>query len=157
MTGHRRYYALVAAIGLLVAGLPALSGTWQRENSERDAVRQVTALEQRWLQNEENPDVLEAILAEDFVHVLPMGFVTKRDQLDYMRKHPQPRSGRREFEQLRVRVYGTAAIANGIVREEPGDGQPARRTIFTDVFAYRDGSWAAVNGQELPLDSERGR
>jgi hypothetical protein len=26
-----------------------------------------------------------------------------------------------------------------------------RKTLFTDVFAYRDGKWQAVSAQELPL------
>jgi hypothetical protein len=155
MTPYLKQHALVAATVLLILRFSASSGTWQAESALRDGEQQVTALEHRWLENEGNPDVLESILAEDFVHVLPLGFVTKREQLDYMRKHPQTRPGNHEFEQLRVRVYGATAIANGIVRTEPGKGQPAQRTIFTDVFVYRDARWAAVNAQELTLDLEK--
>jgi hypothetical protein len=111
----------------------------------------VEALERRWLAAENDPDALEPILADDFVHVLPAGFVTKREQLDFMRSHPAPVDGTtHRFEDLRVRVYGAAAVATGIVVATSPDGT-VRRTAFTDVFAYRRGTWQAVNAQELPL------
>ncbi|MGH9764542.1 MAG: hypothetical protein ACREDR_34710 [Blastocatellia bacterium] len=28
------------------------------------------------------------------------------------------------------------------------DGTETRRTVFTDVFVYRDGKWQAINAQE---------
>ncbi|HEX5474121.1 MAG TPA: nuclear transport factor 2 family protein [Vicinamibacterales bacterium] len=112
----------------------------------------IVDLEQTWLASEDNPSALESILADDFVHVLSSGFVTKGEQLDFMRRHPAPRSGDRHFQDLRVRVYGSAAIANGIVAARAADGKP-QKTIFTDVFAYRNGKWQAVNAQELPLSA----
>jgi hypothetical protein len=39
--------------------------------------QEVRTLEQRWLENEDRPDVLQSILADDFVHVLPSGFISK--------------------------------------------------------------------------------
>ncbi|HEX4567222.1 MAG TPA: DUF4440 domain-containing protein [Vicinamibacterales bacterium] len=57
---------------------------------------------------------------------------------------------RQRFEELRVRVFGTAAIATGIVAATATDGK-TRKTAFTDVFAHRDGRWSAVNAQETPL------
>lgn len=37
-----------------------------------------------------------------------------------------------------------------------GDGK-LRKTIFTDVFAYRAGRWQAVNAQELPFEESARR
>lgn len=119
------------------------------------AERQVEALERHWLAVEDDPAALEPILADDFVHVLPMGFISKREQLDFMRAHPVPASERpteRHFEDLRVRVYGTAGIATGTVVATMPDGK-VRKTNFTDVFAYREGKWRAVNAQETPLSA----
>ena len=31
----------------------------------------------------------------------------------------------------------------------------ADRTVFTDVFAYRDGRWVAINAQETPVATLR--
>src|SRR5215831_12596723 len=120
-----------ATVALLVlapqARQPVTPGTGQQ--------RALEALEQRWLGVEDDPSALESILADDFIHVLPSGFVTKREQLDFMRAHPAPNDGIvRRFEDLRVRVYGTAAVATGIVAAAAPDGT-VHRTRFSDVFA----------------------
>jgi ketosteroid isomerase-like protein len=115
------------------------------------ARRQVEALEHRWLASENDPAALDDILADDFLHVVPQGIITKNEQLTFMRAHPASNDGStRRFEELRVRVFGTAAIATGIVAATATDGT-TRKTAFTDVFAYRSGRWRAVNAQETPL------
>ena len=136
-----------ATLALLVLAPPAR----QPATPGTDQQRALEALEQRWLGVEDDPSALESILADDFIHVLPMGFVTKREQIDYMRAHPAPKDGTtRRFDDLRVRVYGIAGVATGIVVATAPDGK-TDRTAFTDVFAFRDGRWQAVNAQELPL------
>jgi ketosteroid isomerase-like protein len=119
--------------------------------------RAVEALEARWLAAEQDAAALDDILADDFVHVLPQGIVTKAEQLAFMRAHPAPEAGgTRRFEDLRVRVFGTAAVATGIVVATARDGT-VQKTAFTDVFAYRGGRWRAVNAQETPLQEPRRR
>jgi ketosteroid isomerase-like protein len=117
-----------------------------------DRQRAVLELEQSWLAAENDPAALGSILADDFVHVLPFGFVRKAEQIEFLRSHPGARSERetRRFGDLRVRVYGDTAIANGIVLATGTDGK-VRKTIFTDVFVYRRGAWQAVNAQELVM------
>ena len=112
---------------------------------------EVKAVEQRWLENEDRPDVVQSILADDFVHVLTVGFISKEDQLAFLRKHPNAFPGSKHFEELRVRIYGDVAIATGIVSTIHDPAAKAKRTAFTDVFVRRDGKWLAVNAQELPL------
>ena len=122
--------------------------------SAQKSEQELLELEDHWLQVEDDPDALEAILAADFLHVVPVGIITKGEQLSFMRKHPG--SGRkpdRRFEGMHVRVYGTVGIVNGMVVETAGSTL-VRRTLFTDVFAYRDGQWQAVNAQELPSARE---
>jgi ketosteroid isomerase-like protein len=116
--------------------------------------QEVKAVEQRWLENEDRPDVVQSILADDFIHVLPVGFISKEDQLAFLRKHPNAFPGSKHFEELRVRIYGDVAIATGIVSTIHDPGAKAKRTAFTDVFVRRDEKWLAVNAQELPLPSE---
>lgn len=78
-----------------------------------------------------------------------MGFITKKDQLDFLRSRKMPADNlARHFEDLRVRIYGTAGIVNGMVVAKDKSGVVVKKTIFTDVFAYRDGRWQAVNAQE---------
>jgi Domain of unknown function (DUF4440) len=136
---------LFAALACLPAPVP------KHHVSYHDSEQVIKALEQRWLDNETNPAVLSTILADDFVHVLPTGFISKADQLDWLKRHPQTPPADRHFEELRVRIYGSTAIANGIVvSRRPGAASP-KKTIFTDVFVKRAGVWQAVNAQELPL------
>ncbi len=140
--------AVVLILCLLsTAPLPASAG-------EADAQQTLLQLERRWLEKEDDPDALETILADDFVHVLSFGFVTKAEQLRYMRTHGVPEREARHFEDLRVRIYGSAGVVTGIV-VATGPDRKARKTVFTDVFAYRAGTWRAVNAQELPLNGLR--
>lgn len=128
----------------------AVAGSWlfARESTASDAQQAVIRLENRWLANENNPAVLDSILAEDFVHVVPVGIISKQENIGFVRSHPNTSSGEHKFERLQVRVYGSVAIANGIVAAKvEGKGQ---RTLFTDVFAFRNGRWQAVNAQETP-------
>jgi len=113
-------------------------------------VRIFLALENRWLQVEDDPVALESILAPDFLHVVPGEIITKEQQLQFLRQHPAgSQHPQKHFEDLHVRVYGEAGIVNGAVIETSEHGQ--RKTLFTDVFAYRDGKWQAVSAQELPV------
>jgi len=126
----------------------------QLQSQPQTIEREVKAVEQRWLENEDRPDVVQSILADDFVHVLPVGFINKEDQLAFLRKHPNAFPGSKHFEELRVRIYGDVAIATGIVSTIHDPGNKADRTAFTDVFVRRDEKWLAVNAQELPLQSQ---
>ena len=112
--------------------------------------QELLALENRWLQVENDPVALEDILAPDFLHVVPGAIITKDQHLQFLREHSA--GGQRpekHFEDLHVRVYGEAGIVNGAVIDTTEHGE--RKTLFTDVFAYRDGKWQAVSAQELPV------
>jgi hypothetical protein len=118
--------------------------------SDEDSKQQLLALENRWLQVEDDPVALESILAPDFLHVVPGEIITKEQQLQFLRQHPaSSQRPEKHFEDLHVRVYGEAGIVNGAVIETSEHGQ--RKTLFTDVFAQRDGKWQAVSAQELPV------
>jgi hypothetical protein len=126
----------------------AKAGQTAKAEVGANAEQEVKNVEQKWLQNEENADVVQTILADDFVHVLASGFINKQDQLGYLRQHPHAFPGRKRFADLRVRVYGDVAVANGVV-EMARDGQ-ITKSNFTDVFVRREGKWLAINAQEVP-------
>lgn len=146
-----RRIARIAALLAVICGVglaaPTRNSAGQTTSGAKNAQDTIIRLENRWLANEGNPAALDSILADDFVHVLPIGLINKRQQIDFVRQHPQPEMKEHRFEKLDVRVYGIVAIANGIVLAVPQHGAP-RRTYFTDVFALRDGRWQAVNAQE---------
>ena len=122
------------------------------ENQPPAPEQEIKTLEQRWLDNEDRADVVQSILADDFVHVLPGGFISKDEQLNYVRQHPGVFHGPKHFEELKVRIYGQVAIAIGIVSSVREGKESPARFMFTDVFVRRAGRWLAVNAQELPSE-----
>jgi Domain of unknown function (DUF4440) len=135
----------------LAALIPTYAPLWAKDRSQA-LEREVKTTEQRWLDNEDSPAVVQSILADDFVHVLPGDFISKDEHLDYLRQHPGAFPGTKHFEDLKVRIYGQIAIATGIVSNiRESNGRPVRFS-FTDVFVRRAGKWLAVNAQELPLE-----
>jgi hypothetical protein len=129
----------------------ALSMIWSQASREQGpsekSTQELLELEDHWLQVENDPEALESIIADDFLHVVPVGIITKYEQLNFMRKHPSHQQSSRHFEDLHVRIYGSVGIVNGAVVATNGQG--AQKTLFTDVFAHREGKWRAVNAQEL--------
>jgi hypothetical protein len=93
---------------------------------------------------------LDDIFAPDFLHVVPAGIITKDQHLEFLREHAAPKQqSKKRFEDLHVRVYGEVGVVNGAVIATTNGAE--RKTLFTDVFAYRDGKWQAVTAQELPV------
>jgi hypothetical protein len=108
----------------------------------------VVALENQWLTHESDAAALDSILADDFSHPVGAGVIlTKQQHIAWASTHPAPQGTRWAFDALGVRLYGDMAIANGVVRRTSPQGEE-QRSIFTDVFVYRDGRWQAVNAQE---------
>ncbi len=119
--------------------------------NQAEATKELLEIENRWMREGDDPKVFATLVADDFIHVMPQGFVSKQEQIDGLRSRPAPKHGPRHFEDMKVRFYGDIAIVNGAVIENDIQGKLVRKLLFTDVFAYRDGKWQAVNGQELPI------
>ena len=76
--------------------------------------------------------------------------VDKREHVAWMASHWPPTDRVARFERLDVRIYGSTAIATGVVSARVGSAA-ARRTAFTNVFIeHRDG-WKAIGAQETVL------
>jgi hypothetical protein len=136
-----RFGIIAVVLFSAMAALPQRS--WL--NSSQKAIADI---EERWLQHIDDPAVLESILADDFVHVLPSGFITKQQHIDYVKTHPRSPQETRQFETLTIRVYGDTGIADGIVSVSNATG--THKSVFSDVFVKRNGHWQAVNAQETP-------
>jgi Domain of unknown function (DUF4440) len=107
----------------------------------------------RWkmsgLKNEHNAAELEHILASDFLHPVVTGDVlTKAQHIEFSSKHLPHQISAIISKGLQVRVYGDVGIVNGLVVTTNKDGNTVDKTVFTDIFVYRDGRWQAVNAQE---------
>jgi hypothetical protein len=111
------------------------------------------ALEQKWVTALNTADVktIGEVLAGDFVRPAPQAgqFITRADLLSYYRKHLSPHDPhQRRISDMKVSVYGTTAIARGVVTTTDAQGRIIRKLLFTDVFVKRDGRWQAVSAQE---------
>lgn len=143
-----RMYAGVCAFVLAVvgAGTPAAQSSGARADSEA-----VVALEHTWLASGDSA-TLERILAPDFLHPVFTGdIIGKAEHIAFVTEHPRSASEHTRFERLDVRVYGSAAIATGIVDATRDGAAGTRRTVFTDVFVKRRGRWLAVSAQETDV------
>ena len=135
---------------------PSLSPNRAAPPESKSREQALRALEDKWLASEHDPQALQSILADDFIHVLPSGFITKQQQIEFFKTHRTPETPR-HFEDLRIRIYGDTGIANGSVVAASADGGAPLKTLFTDVFVYRAGRWQAVNAQELPMPPSHDR
>lgn len=149
-----RRWSYVVACGMFLFFRPMAYQGSRPPTSADNSKPELLELENHWLQVENDPNALESILAPDFLHVVPAGIITKDQQLSFMRRHPAPdEATKKHFEDMHIRVYGSVGIVNGMVVETGAGG--SRKTLFTDVFAYRDGKWQAVSAQELPAATEK--
>lgn len=132
----------------LLAWLPGVAATAQRDEGRSKDREVITRLENEWL-HAKDAATLERILAPDFVHVIPVDhFLTKQEHIDWFVKHPEAEGRQTRFDKFNVRFYGDTAIVNGSVIATDAAGKEVDRTMFTDVFVRRNGRWQAVNGQE---------
>lgn len=144
---HRPSAAIVVAAiaGAAVVTMTSARGQVRGPEADRQAL---TALENEWLTAVDS-GTLERILARDFVHPVPSGrFLSKAEHIAWFTRHPEPPGLRNHFTRLDMRVYGDVGIVNGTVVAEDLNRREVSRTVFTDVFAYRDRRWQAINGQE---------
>lgn len=141
--------ASIAAI-VLMPSRTAVGISSQQRSAARDR-QTLIDLENEWL-NANDAQTLDRILASDFVHPVFTGdFLTKAQHIDWFTTHPRPANLKPRFERLDIRLYGDVGIANGTVMMSDENGKETGRNVFTDVFAYRDGRWQAINGQETDV------
>jgi len=147
----RYIHCILAAATAVLCALPAAADEKRTSNRDRDAL---IALENDWLKNEHNAAELEHILAEDFLHPVVTGDVlTKAQHIQFSSTHLPPSDLPKHLEDLQVRIYGDVGIVNGSVVATNKNGNIAAKTVFTDVFVYRDGRWQAINAQENAAQS----
>ncbi len=155
------YMNLVAKVVSVLVGLVAVliwlvhmtvATATPRRTAEQDR-QALIAAENDWLRSGHDAAALDPILASDFIHPVVTGdFLTKAQHIYYSSRHLPPANLKNSFENLNVRIYGDIGIVNGIVVTSDEHGKDVNRTIFTDVFVYRDGRWQAINAQENKVE-----
>lgn len=118
------------------------------------AERQLLKLNQRLGEAQLNRDVLslERLIADDYLGFDPQGMQCSKS--DFVGRFASGRLliTRFQFEEVRVRVFGAAAVMTGRIRTAgtfsgvPFDGWYR----YTDVWAERNGKWSLVASQVTP-------
>jgi ketosteroid isomerase-like protein len=129
------------------------------QNDEAGAKSKIAALEQLWNQAYKSGDTkaLDAILDEGIVLVNDDGSVqSKAEFLADVKSAPtQPSAQQQQVapESLNVRVYGTVAIATGVMRVKGVEsGKPyTRRERFVDTWLYKSGNWVCIGTNATPV------
>jgi len=119
----------------------------------------IAALEQLWNQAYKAGDTkaLDSILDNAIVLVNDDGSVqTKKEFLASVKESPsQPASQQQQVapESLNVHVFGTTAIATGVMRVKGTEGgKPyTRRERFVDTWVYKAGNWVCVGTDATPV------
>jgi ketosteroid isomerase-like protein len=109
---------------------------------------QIAALEQRWLAAIRGGDrhALGEILAKGFVDINTDGKMRERDEA--IAHASAPPDTTQTIRQLKVRVFGDTAVANGINTVHSKAHGWTVEVAFTDVFMRERGVWRAVSAQE---------
>lgn len=147
-------------LGTLMA-MPAIAAGVNQQRTRRSGASGATAeAELKKIENElvdayQRLDlaVVDRLLADDYVATYPDGtFHTKADTINDLKKAIENHSApdvTLKAEELRVKVYGTAAVVTGrILATVGGADHPTR---FTTVYAKKLGRWQAVAFEETDI------
>lgn len=119
--------------------------------SEAESKAIIEQAEREWaaLATARNPQVLERILAEDYVGVADDGTVrNKAEEIEYWNALPLAASA--EPPKTTYRQFGDTALYHGDQMLTPKDGEPVR-ILWTDVWMFRDGRWQAIRSQNATV------
>jgi ketosteroid isomerase-like protein len=143
------------SVSLMIATILSASPLAQQATGHEDeqAKAAVAHLEEEWLNalNKADVNAIAEILGDDFIRPDPNSgeFVNKADLLPYYRSHLSPQGpDQRRIEDMTVSLYGTTALARGVLTTTDSRGRIIRRLLFTDVFVLRRRKWQAVSAQE---------
>lgn len=145
--------------GVVIISLALASPKVLAQGDNAAAKSKIAALEQLWNQAYKSGDTkaLDSILDEGIVLVNDDGSVqSKAEFLADVKSAPtQPSAQQQQVapESLNVRVYGTVAIATGVMRVKGVEGgKPyTRHERFVDTWLYRGGNWVCIGTNATPV------
>jgi ketosteroid isomerase-like protein len=94
-------------------------------------------------------DAVACLVADEFEDADVDGSLhTRGPMLEHI---PQRKPGSNHLSEMRAHVEGNFAFVRGLNAVADASGKVVARVRFTDIFAYRDGRWQALAGQETLL------
>jgi ketosteroid isomerase-like protein len=144
-----------AWIPCLIALLSIGSAAWSQAQTTGATEKTVAALEKQWMQSQEtnNPDLVAPLIADKFIGTGADGKLTDRAQLLADAKASKYSS--MEYEDVKVTVFGSTAIATGGSRAKGTDeaGKPMDTHVrWTDTWVKMpNGKWQCVASHVSPI------
>jgi ketosteroid isomerase-like protein len=153
-----RLKSVWATIGTITFLFASLIHGFAQGDSEAATKSKIVALEQAWNQAYKAGDTkaLDSILDNGIVLVNDDGSAqTKAEFLASVKTStPQPTAQQQQVapESLNVHVFGTVAIATGVMRVKGSEGGKAyvRRERFVDTWIYK-GNWVCIGTDATPV------
>ena len=131
------------------------SAAWSQAQTTGATEKAVAALEQQWLQSQKtnNPNLVAPLLADKIVVTMSNGKVMNKAELLADAKATKYVSA--EYEDVKVTVFGDAAIATGGLKAKGTDasGKPMdTHERWTDTWVkMSSGKWQCVASHESPV------
>jgi ketosteroid isomerase-like protein len=140
---------LVAFAATLSLTLFAFAADCPKNQPKSEAA--LVEAEQNWAAalNRKDVDAVACLLASEFEDVDVDGSLHTRSET--LNKIPNKKPGTNRLSELRALVDGNLGFTRGLATLVDASGKVVARVRFTDVFAYRDGRWQALAGQESLL------
>ena len=133
--------------GLVCFGLTASlwAGGCPKQSKSAD---ELIKTEQAWAKGLDTHDAeaVACILDDKFQDADTSGQLHTRDET--LARVPKRRPGQENLTELDPHVLGDYGYIRGLATLVDPAGKTVARVRFTDIFAYRDGRWVALAGQE---------
>jgi hypothetical protein len=144
---------LSVTLCILLLASVSISGPVRTTDSATEEF--VNFLEDAWVYAivHKNFNVLNHIIADDFVGTSPNGFrYTKQEAISDLQSGSYVVRSM-VLDNVKVRVFGDTAVVTLYQNEHSkfGDEDSSGRYAFTDVWVKRDGAWQAVASQGTPV------
>lgn len=120
------------------------------QKDQKQAEQYIRESERQWAESVATGDTsgIERILADDFIGVDPEGRLYNKQQMIADTRNAPKSFVSNRLNDVKVRFYGSTAIAQGSETWEKRSGDRGR-FVWTDTWLQRNGNWQIVAAEDL--------
>jgi ketosteroid isomerase-like protein len=141
-----------------ILSISAMFAVRAQDSGTAEAERFIKESERLWAESVASGDasVVERILAEDFVGVDPDGSLYDKAKMVKDTASAPKYFLSNHLNEVKVRFYGDAAVAQGNESWVRRSGTPLRgRFVWTDTWIKRAGKWQIVAAEDLAVSEDK--
>ena len=142
------------AVLVTLAAVASLCVVRAQDFGTKEAERYIIECERQWAESVASgeTDTLQKILADDMVGVDPEGGTYGKAKMIADTREAPKYFLSNHLNEVKVRFYGDAAVAQGSESWVRRTGAPHRgRFVWTDTWIRRDGRWQIVAAEDLTV------